>query len=62
MENRNINTHSLRKAYDDYDMIHRDRVAYATLWLMQQGYKHKERVIHELEKVAKISQQEKTKE
>lgn len=51
MENRNINTHSLRKAYDDYDMIHRDRIAYATMWLIEQGYER--RVIYELEKVAR---------
>lgn len=51
MSELHMNTGSLRKSYDRFDMTHKDRIAYATMWLIEQGYER--RVIYELEKVAR---------
>ena len=42
---------SLNIAYDRLEMTHNDRVAYATLWLIDNGYE--DEVIKELRKVCR---------
>ena len=47
----NVRMGSLNIAYDRLEMTHKDRVAYATLWLIDYGYE--DEVIKELKKVCR---------
>lgn len=51
----NVRMGSLNFAYDELEMTHNDRVAYATLWLIDNGYE--DEVIKELRKVCRKKKQ-----